>query len=111
MNDPITPVESDGWGYRNMLGGSSDAARFVCPNSGVPPQDWARVGPGEWRRRVRWCLQAREYAVLGTYDDTCDSNFWGIADVSGSTEPAHRNDSTLLDPWAYYNIVCEELDR
>ena len=111
VNDPITPVESDGWGYRNMLGGSSDAARFVCPNSGVPPQDWARVGPGEWRRRVRWCLQAHEYAVLGTYDDTCDSNFWGIADVSGSTEPAHRNDSTLLDPWAYYNIVCEELDR
>ena len=111
VNDPITPVASDGWGYRNMSGGSSDAARFVCPNSGVPPQDWARVGPGEWRRRVRWCLQAREYAVLGTYDDTCDSNFWGIADVSGSTEPAHRNDSTLLDPWAYYNIVCEELDR
>lgn len=111
VNDPIVPDTSDGWGYRNLSAGCDNRARFVCPNSGVPPQDWERVGPNNWRNRVRWCLEAKEYAVLGTYDDTCDSNFWGIADVSGSEKSVHYNDSTRHDPYIYYNIVKEEIAR
>ena len=48
-------------------------------------------------------------AVIGTYDDTCDCIFWGIADVSGSRNKIHVHESTKSDPYAYYNIVKEEL--
>ena len=109
INDPITPVESDGWGYRNKSAGSTDLARFVAPNSGVHPKTWARVDAAEWRQRVKWALGAKEYAVIGTYDDTCDSIFWGIADVSASRNPVHVHADTKDDPYIYYNIVKEEL--
>ena len=109
VNDPIVPTPTDGWGYRNMSAGSTDLARFVAPNSGVGPKEWARVDANEWRRRVKWCLGAKEYAVIGTYDDTCDCIFWGIADVSGSRNKIHVHESTKSDPYAYYNIVKEEL--
>ncbi|MBP5319452.1 MAG: hypothetical protein J6334_00580 [Kiritimatiellae bacterium] len=109
VNDPIVPVASDGWGYRNMSAGFTDLARFVAPNSGVAPKTWARVDAKEWRRRVRWCLGAKEYAVIGTYDDTCDCIFWGIADVRGSSNRTHIHESTKDDPFVYYNIVKEAL--
>ena len=54
---------------------------------------------------------AKEYAVIGTYDDTCDSIFWGIADVRESRNPKHVNDATKDDPYVYYNIVKEELAK
>ena len=111
INDPIAPVESDGWGYRNMSAGSSDLARFVAPNSGVAPKTWARIGADEWRERVKWALGAKNYAVIGTYDDTCDCIFWGIADVRESRNPTHVNEETKNDPYAYYNIVKEEIAR
>ena len=111
VNDPIVPTPTDGWGYRNMSAGSTDLARFVAPNSGVGPKEWARVDANEWRRRVKWCLGAKEYAVIGTYDDTCDCIFWGIADVSGARNKIHVHESTKSDPYAYYNIVKEEIDK
>ena len=109
VNDPIVPVSTDGWGYRNMSAGSTDLARFAAPNSGVDPKQWARVDANEWRRRVKWALGAKEYAVIGTYDDTCDCIFWGIADVSASRNPVHVHADTKDDPYIYYNIVKEEL--
>ena len=111
VNDPIVPTPTDGWGYRNMSAGSTDLARFVAPNSGVAPKEWARVDANEWRRRVKWALGAKEYAVIGTYDDTCDCIFWGIADVCKSQNRVHIHESTQNDPHAYYNIVVEELNR
>ena len=105
INSPITPTATDGWGYRNYSGSSDGKVRFACPNSGVPPSDWARVDDAEWKRRVKWALGASEYAILGSYDDTCDAIFWGIADVSHSYMPYHSNAATSQDPFIYYNIV------
>ncbi len=109
INTPITPTTTDGWGYRNYSASSDGKVRFACPNGGVPPQDWYRVDAAEWQRRVSWALGATEYAVLGSYDDTCDAIFWGIADVSGSVSSYHRNLSTVNDPFVYYNIVRKSL--
>lgn len=110
VNEPILPTPSDGWGYRNYSSSSDGSVRFVCPNSGVPPQDWNRIDAVAWRKRVHWALKATEYAVIGSYDDTCDSIFWGIADVSESTKGHIQiNKSTVNDPFAYYNIVKEEI--
>ena len=111
VNDPIVPTPTDGWGYRNKSAGSTDLARFVAPNSGVAPKEWSRVDAKEWRARVKWALGAKEYAVIGTYDDTCDCIFWGIADVRGARNPIHVHESTKDDPYAYYNIVKEEIGR
>ena len=110
VNDPIVPTPTDGWGYRNMSAGSTDLARFAAPNSGVGPKEWARVDANEWRRRVKWCLGAKEYAVVGTYDDTCDCIFWGIADVRKSRNKIHVHASTKDDPYIYYNIVKAEIE-
>lgn len=109
VNSPITPTTTDGWGYRNYSGSSDGKVRFACPNSGVPPQDWARVDAAEWQSRVAWALGATEYAVLGSYDDTCDAIFWGIADVRLSLSSYHRNVTTENDPYIYYNIVHDSL--
>ena len=109
INGAITPQTSDGWGYRNYSQSSDGNVRFVSPNGGVPPEDWCRVDADEWRRRVDWGLQAHHYTVFGSYDDTCDGIFWGIADVSSSTSQYHRNASTIKDPYIYYNIVREKL--
>ena len=109
VNSAITPTATDGWGYRNYSASSDGKVRFACPNGGVPPQDWYRVDAGEWKRRVTWALAAGEYAVLGSYDDTCDAIFWGIADVSRSTTGYHRNSDTEEDPYIYYNIVHDSL--
>ena len=109
VNDPIVPTPTDGWGYRNKSAGSTDFARFVAPNSGVGPGTWARVDAKEWRERVKWALGAKEYAVIGTYDDTCDCIFWGIADVRKSQNKIHVHESTKDDPYIYYNVVKEEI--
>ncbi len=111
VNDPITPTETDGWGYRNYSGSSDGKVRFACPNGGVPPTDWKRIKAVEWQARVEWALCAKEYAVLGSYDDTCDAIFWGIADVSKSRTRYHKNDETIDDPYAYYNIVRDALHK
>ncbi len=109
INDAITPTETDGWGYRNYSGSSDGKVRFACPNGGVAPAQWYRVDAEQWQSRVEWALGATEYMVLGSYDDTCDAIFWGIADVSGSTTSYHKNQSTDGDPSAYYNIVKKAL--
>ena len=88
---------------------SGMTGRFCSPNSGVPPQDWARVDAAEWERRVGWALGAKEYAVIGSYDDTCDAIHWGISDASASERPVHINPSTVNDPFIYYNIVKKAL--
>ncbi|MBR5033795.1 MAG: BACON domain-containing protein [Bacteroidales bacterium] len=105
INTPITPTTTDGWGYRNYSQSSDGKVRFACPNGGIPPQDWYRVDAQEWQRRVNWVLGATEYAVIGSYDDTCDAIFWGVADVKGSLRDYHKNSSTVDDPYTYYNIV------
>ena len=109
VNSPITPTNTDGWGYRNYSQSSDGKVRFACPNGGVPPQDWYRVDADEWRRRMQWVTQAAEYAVIGSYDDTCDAIFWGIADVRRSRTDSHRNEATEEDPYIYYDIVRQEL--
>lgn len=109
VNGPITPTKTDGWGYRNYSQSSDAAVRFVCPNSGVPPEDWARINATDWASRMDWGLQASKYVVIGSYDDTCDAIFWGIADVSASTTACHKHPDTVNDPYVYYNIVKEKL--
>ena len=109
VNDPIEPTLSDGWGYRNVSESSDGAVRFACPNGGVPPGDWYRVDAAEWKRRVEWALGAKEYAVFGSYDDTCDAIHWGISDASGATRECHVNASTVDNPYVYYDILKEAL--
>ena len=109
VNDPINFTETDAWGYRNMSESAGGNVRFVAPNSGVGPKEWKRIGPQEWKNRVEWSLGAKEYAVIGTYDDTCDAIFWGIADVSQAKAEVHVNDSTRNEPSAYYDIVKNAL--
>mgnify|MGYP002858120021 CR=1 FL=1 len=111
VNDPIKPTATDGWGYRNKSASSNDAVRFVCPNSGVAPSTWARVGAEEWRSRVQWGLKAKDYVIFGSYDDTCDAIFWGIADVSHSQTDCHKNSSTVGKPSIYYDILQEEIAK
>lgn len=105
VNEPIAFTATDGWGYRNYSESYDHKVRFACPNGGVPPQDWFRVGADTWKKRVRWALEATEYAVIGSYDDTCDAIFWGIADVVGSHTECHKNSTTVNDPFIYYDIV------
>ena len=109
VNSAITPTTTDGWGYRNYSQSSNGAVRFVCPNSGVPPQDWARIDDAAWASRLDWGLQATKYIVIGSYDDTCDAIFWGIADVSASNTAYHKHSATVNDPYVYYNIVRQKL--
>ncbi len=109
VNDPIQETETDGWGYRNKSSNASGTVRFVSPNSGVAPGEWARVSATEWRDRVKWGLKATEYVIFGSYDDTCDAIFWGIADVSKSSVSCHKNSETVDEPSIYYDIVKEEI--
>jgi len=111
VNDPIRATETDGWGYRNKSASANDAVRFVSPNSGVAPSTWARVDAEEWRDRVKWGLKAKEYVIFGSYDDTCDAIFWGIADVSKSQTACHKNASTVDKPSIYYDILQEEIAK
>ncbi len=109
VNDPITPQESDGWGYRNYSQNPSGSVRFASPNGGVNPNDpWYKVSVEEWRRRVEWVSEATEYSVYGSYDDTCDGIQWGISNTK-STSVAH-NRYPGDDPWIYYNIVKQKLN-
>lgn len=106
VNDPILPVETDGWGYRNYSSSSDGKVRFVSPNSGVGPDQWERIGAKAWQERMEWVMGATEYAVVGSYDDTCDAIFWGIADCSESTRVKHHaNPETVDDPYFYYETV------
>ena len=109
VNSAITPKATDGWGYRNQSQSSDGKVRFVCPNSGVAPDTWARIDAAAWSNRMDWGLQASKYVVIGSYDDTCDAIFWGIADVSASDTACHKHDSTVNDPYIYYNIVKSKL--
>ncbi len=109
VNDPIREMPTDGWGYRNQSGSSDGKVRFVSPNSGVAPSSWARVDADGWKQRVEWGLKAKDYVVLGSYDDTCDAIFWGVADVSKSQTACHKNAKTVDKPSIYYDIVKEAL--
>ena len=109
VNSAITPKATDGWGYRNQSQSSDGKVRFVCPNSGVAPETWARIDADAWSSRMDWGLQATKYVVIGSYDDTCDAIFWGIADVSASSTACHKHDATINDPYIYYNIVKQKL--
>lgn len=109
VNSAITPQSTDGWGYRNYSQSSDGAVRFVCPNSGVAPDTWARIDADTWVSRIDWGMQATRYIVIGSYDDTCDAIFWGIANVKASTTDYHKNADTIDDPYIYYSIVQETL--
>lgn len=109
VNDPINPQASDGWGYRNYSQSSDGNVRFACPNGGVPQAEWYRIDASMWKQRVDWAMKAKHYAVFGSYDDTCDGIFWGIADVSQSDSKYHINKKTVDDPYLYYNILRDKL--
>ncbi|MCQ2118873.1 MAG: hypothetical protein MJY84_03015 [Bacteroidales bacterium] len=111
INENQEATDNDGWGYRNMSESRDGAVRFCSPNSGVFPENWSRVDEQEWRRRVKWALGAREYAVLGSYDDTQNALMWGICDVSHSGTPSHINPSTIDKPSIYYDILHDILTK
>ena len=73
------------------------------------PREAARVDADGWKQRVEWGLKAKDYVVLGSYDDTCDAIFWGVADVSKSQTACHKNSKTVDKPSIYYDIVKEAL--
>lgn len=102
------PHESDGWGYRSQWQNQSGSVRFVSPNGGVAPDTWHKISAEEWEKQIIWAKQASEYSVYGSYDDTCDSIFWGIADVSNS-KSAHHLSPDPGNPRLYYDILKKEL--
>lgn len=111
VNDRILPVETDGWGYRNFSQSSDGKVRFCAPNGGISPDTWYRIDDKEWTERVDWAGEAEEYTVFGSWDDTCDGIFWGIADCSESQRDYHQNEKTKDNPYAYYNVVKDYLAK
>ncbi len=107
VNDPILPGKSDGWGYRNYSQSVNGKVRFVSPNAGVVNDTWRHIEGVEWQRRIEWAKQAEEYSIYGSYDDTCDSINWGIADTKGTD--VKYNKYPADDPYIYYNILKREL--
>lgn len=110
VNSPVTPVASDGWGYRDRLSSTDNTVRFVCPNEGIHPSEWRRSTLDQWREKVEWAGEATQYTVLGSYDDTCDAIFWGIADSNGSRNAFKRYPAGEA-PDDYYMVVKEYLKR
>ena len=108
VNSPMDFVASDGWGYRNRSSSSDNTVRFVCPNEGVAPADWKRSTLDQWKEKVAWAGEASEYCIFGSYDDTCDAIFWGIADTKES-KTAHKRYPNGEKPDDYYNVVKEYL--
>ena len=108
VNTPMNFTTTDGWGYRHKSSSSDNKVRFVCPNEGVHPTQWKRSTLQQWKEKVAWAGQATEYCIFGSYDDTCDAIFWGIADTKESQTVYKRypNDEA---PDAYYNVVKEYL--
>jgi hypothetical protein len=102
------PVESDGWGYRNKWRNKSGSVRFTSPNGSVKPGTWFKISGEEWKKQIRWVRQASEYSVYGSYDDVCDSIFWGIADTSRSKTLSHRYPDQS-NPRYFYDILKKEL--
>jgi len=102
------PQESDGWGYRSKWQNKSGSVRFVSPNGGVQPSTWYKITGEEWKEQVRWAKQSSEYSVYGSYDDACDSIFWGIADTARSKTQHHVYPSPE-NPRFYYDVLKAEL--
>ena len=55
-----------------------------------------------------WAREATEYCIFGSYDDTCDAIFWGIADTRESRN-AYKRYPGDESPDAYYNVVKDYL--
>ena len=98
------PMESDGWGYRSKWQNKSGSVRLASPNGGVPPKTWYHVDAQEWEKQIRWAKEASEYSIYGSYDDTCDGFFWGIADTS-ETKVKHNIYPDSDNPYYYYEIL------
>ena len=107
VNDPILPEASDGWGYRNYSQSVDGKVRFACPNGGVPPKDWHRISPEEWKRRIEWAKQAEHYSIYGSYDDVCDGIHWGIADTKNTKVTCNKYPDD--QPYVYYDVLREIL--
>ncbi len=108
VNSPMNFTATDGWGYRNRSSSSDNKVRFVCPNEGVAPTQWKRSTLQEWEEKVVWAGEATEYCIFGSYDDTCDAIFWGIADTRESRN-AYKRYPGAASPDAYYNVVKDYL--
>ncbi len=105
---------SGGFGYRCTQGSNQTDqnavwTRFGSPNGGCSnPADWFRQSEADWKTRVDWVKLSTRYSVYGSYDDSCDSHMWSIADTSASTILApnkYPGNATRL----YYNVVQESL--
>ena len=108
VNDPITPGETDGWGYRKSIGNPSGTIRYTSPNGGIGPDTWHKISPEAFRAEVEWANEAGHYSIYGSYDDACDAIFWGIADTRNSL--ADHNKYPVDDPFVYYTIIKETLN-
>lgn len=108
VNSPMNFGPTDGWGYRHKSSSSDNKVRFACPNEGVPPTDWKRSTLQQWKEKVEWAGEATEYSIFGSYDDTCDAIFWGIADTRESQTEYKRYPNNEA-PDAYYNVVKDYL--
>ncbi len=104
VNDPITPGETDGWGYRKTTQNSSGTIRYTSPNGGVGPSSWFKLSANQFRNEVQWVSQAEKYSIYGSYDDACDAILWGMANTSASTISAY-NKYPNNDPFVYYSII------
>lgn len=104
VNDPVVPQDTDGWGYRSKWQNKCGSVRLASPNGGIPPETWYHIDVDEWEKQVRWAKEASEYSIYGSYDDTCDSFFWGIADTSG-TERKNNIYPDPGNPRYYYDVV------
>ncbi|MDD3108568.1 MAG: hypothetical protein PHV49_05080, partial [Alistipes sp.] len=110
VNSPMKFGPSDGWGYRHKSSSSDNKVRFACPNEGVAPQTWKRSTLEQWKAKVQWVGEATEYCIFGSYDDTCDAIFWGIADTHASKN-AYKRYPNGEKPEDYYNVVKNYLQH
>lgn len=111
INDVIKEtVESDGWGYRSKWQNKSGSVRYTSPNGGVNPSTWHKIDAKQWAEEVCWVKEASEYSIYGSYDDSCDSIFWGIANTSASKRECNIYPDAA-NPYYYYNILKDILKK
>lgn len=104
-----------GWGWGYDEASADGKTRYIRPNQqDNTSSDWLqyrrRSTLAEWEDSIKWAMQAENFFVLSSYDETSDGSFWAITDTTGATTApearlCNQNTSPSTMKYAYYNLV------